>query len=226
MTSSTIPSADFTPGLRERDMREWFEPWLATVVDDPSLHSRFVHTLSLLEHIGSVRIARTQSGMSVTSDVLEHLAEETRHAHYLKRLASRIDPELAEHYAEDQLLAGPAARTYFVRLDACSRRFVRTALPAEKQSAGTYLLVSWLVERRAMWLYPTYQELLRSGETGLSVRTIINDETGHLEEMTEGLDRLGLLAHPELGTMVECEENLFYRLAEAFVRVEDRVAQA
>lgn len=217
MTFSATTMFDPPPGEAELQTRHRFEEWLPTLVAHNELHARFVHTLSMLEHIGSAKIARTQSGVGITTDVLEHLAEETRHAHYLKQLAKKINGNVSQDYNDTWLLAGPSARIYFSKLDVITRHFARTYLPVESRDAAAYLLVSWLVERRAMWLYPAYHEVLQTLGRGFSVRTIINDEAGHLAEMTEGLARFALTEHPALPTLIRGEEELFQRLVDAMI---------
>lgn len=218
-TLSPTITFDVDPTERELAMRASFERWLEGLPEDPDRHARFVNTLSMLEHIGSVKIAQTQSGLGITEEALEHLAEETRHAHYLKRLARKIDPDVGAVYSEDSLLAGRAARSYFARLEVRSHRFSREHLAGN--DAGTYLLVSWLIERRAMWLYPAYQEVLNGFGRGYSVRTIIGDETDHLREMTEGLERMNVTANPALSELVRDEEGLFERMADAMMNADN-----
>ena len=208
---------DVAPGADELSTRRRFESWFPDLITQPETHARFVNTLSMLEHLGSVRMARTQSGAGITERVLEHLAEETRHAFYLKRLSRKIDGGTNEQYRDDSLIAGPSARMYFARLDATARSYARERSNGRPLGAETYLLVSWLVERRAMWLYPAYAEALKAAGTRYSVRSIINDEEDHLAEMVEGLDSLGVTGQPELPELVRQEESLFGRLADAML---------
>lgn len=213
-SADTTTLFDIRPTARERETRRRCEEWFPHLVDDPQRHGRFLNTLSMLEHIGSVKIAMTQHGMAITTDILEHLAEETRHAFYLKRLARKVVPEVAEDYDDRWLLEGPAARRYFAKLDLAARRFAQTSLPEQERPGAAYLLVSWLVERRAMWLYPAYHEVLRGLGRGFSVQTIVSDEEDHLAEMVAGLEQRGLTEHPALPQLVAEEEELFGRFAE------------
>jgi hypothetical protein len=207
---ASLPSAIDEPELRLRDT---FERWLAGVVGRPDVHVRFVNTLSMLEHIGSAKIARTQSGKSITAEILQHLAEETRHAQVLKRIACAIDPDLPLDYADHRLLAGAAARGYFARLDVGVRSFVRRELPPALHAPAAYALVTWLVELRAAWLYPLYQDALRARGLPYSVRSIIGEEERHLAEIEEGMARIGIGEHPGLAGLVAFEGELFGRLA-------------
>ena len=185
----------------------------------PAEHARFVNTLSMLEHIGSVKIARTQAGPAITEQVLQHLAEETRHAQVLKRIVRSIHRPSSLDYHDSRLLAGSTARGYFARLDAGVRSFVRRELPADRQARAAYNLVTWLVELRASWLYPAYQSVLKNAGLRLSVRSIIGEEERHLAEIVEGLREIGIEDHPGLGELLEHEEKLFGRLAREMMEV-------
>lgn len=185
---------------------------MQTLPARPELHARFANTLSLLEHIGSVKIARTQSGAAITGEILRHLAEETRHAAYLKRIVEKIGAIPGADYADEHLLDGPAARGYFARLDGTVRSFVRREVSPAARDAAAYRLVTWLVERRAMWLYPAYQRILEEAAMRFSVRSIIGEETRHLAEMEAGLAELEI---GDVSELVAAEELLFARLATA-----------
>jgi hypothetical protein len=206
----------------EEELRQGFESWLPRICRHPLLHARFINTLSMLEHIGSVKIAATQSGAAITGEILQHLAEETRHATHLKRMIDRLGVMPRSDYHDRFLLAGATARGYFARLDASTRRFVVENFPAEIHRAATYQLVTWLVECRAMWLYPAYQSILQRERTGLSVRSIIGEETRHLEDIVEGMRRLGIADHPELPELQRIEHGHFARLVSGMRREAER----
>jgi hypothetical protein len=199
--------------IDETDLRPAFELWMVDVVNDPAAHLRFANTLSMLEHVGSVKIARTQSGESITEETLQHLAEETRHAQVLKKIVHGIDAGSAPDYADAWLMAGPSARAYFARLDAGVRAFARARLAEEIRHRAAYLLVTWLVELRASWLYPAYQRALKEGGLRFSVRSIIGEEERHLEDIQAGMAELGIADHPDLPLLLAHESRLFERLA-------------
>jgi len=195
------------------DRRTAFAQWLTALPSQPDLHSRFVNTLSMLEHIGSVKIARTQAGTAITEEILQHLAEETRHAQILKRIARRIGGDAVADYADGRILAGPAARGYFARIDAGVRAFTRERFPVAVRPAAAYLLVTLLVELRASWLYPVYQCVLEGAGAGFSVRSIIGEEERHLADIIEGMEAIGITERHGVGELVEHESGLFARLA-------------
>lgn len=49
---------------------------------------------------------------------------------------------------------------------------------------AAYLLVTYAIEVRADLIYPIYQAVLTQHKSKVSVRSIILEEQGHLEEMT------------------------------------------
>jgi hypothetical protein len=214
ISSSTVSPADIAHSERELLLRARFEAWMRRLMEHPDLHARFLNTLSLLEHIGSMKIARSQSGSAITGEILLHLAEETRHAAYLKKCAGKLGALPGADYRDEYLLAGAAARSYFARLDVTVRTFVRERVTPERWSIASYRLVTWLVERRAMWLYPAYQSIVEETALRLSVRSIVGEETRHLREIEEGLAELELEG---LEPLVREEEKLFARAAETMM---------
>lgn len=145
----------------------------------PDLHARFLNTLSLLEHIGSRKILLSRAG-AWEEEALRHLAEEARHAHFFRRAAERTAGR-ALGYGGNDALAPEASRMYFGRLDASVSR----ALGAEPGRAYRY--VTLLVELRARWLYRLYEEALRAGGSGLTLKGVLAEEDAHLLGMDRAL---------------------------------------
>lgn len=222
-------------GSAENAVRDAFARWLSGIVRAPAMHGRFVNTLSMLEHIGSVKIACTQGGAGISAGKIQHLAEEARHAELLKKIALRIEAGAApgshpaEHgrrslldgYTEPALLAGGAARYYFARLDALVRCRLRDdALDGAREEAerreAAYLLVTLLVERRAAWLYPLYQRVVSEAGIKISVRSIIGEEDRHLADVERALAELGLHTDERCAGLFAAESAEFARLVSAF----------
>lgn len=202
-----------TSGTPAEQIQAEFEGWLLRLQDHPGRHARFVNTLSMLEHIGSVKIARTQAGPRITEEVLQHLAEETRHAQILKRIARGIGGADVGDYDDGRLLAGASARGYFARIDAAVRAAVRSELAAGLRSPAAYQLVTLLVELRASWLYPAYQRALKEAGSRFSVRSIIGEEERHLADIRDGMRALGLEEDGWVRDLIEYEGQLFGSLA-------------
>ena len=138
-------------------------------------HARFLHMLSMLEHIGSRKIMLSQMGHDLPEDTLKHLAEEARHAHFFKRQAERLAGHKLPGYDAANTTAFGAARMYFGRLDAWISRQV--------DGAAAYPWVSLIVELRACWLYAIYQEVLQQAGAALSLKSLLAEEDLHLAEM-------------------------------------------
>lgn len=168
---------------------------LARVVASPPLHARWLNTLSMLENCGARKIARFEHPTEVTATILKHAAEEFRHAFSLKRQIPRLASDECPDYEPEWLLAPSQSRRYLDRLDLEVCRYLKDerGLDGWALRQHAYLLVTWAIEMRAAQLYPTYQSLLdTAGPGGISVRTIIAEEDGHLAEMERLLaDRLG-----------------------------------
>ena len=76
--------------LKKVDLR----PFLETVVEDSQLHPRWLETLSLLENMGARKIhksmARFPAHLQNAETVLQHAAEEARHAYFFKKQIGRL----------------------------------------------------------------------------------------------------------------------------------------
>ena len=133
--------------------------FLADLCRKPANHSKFLNTLSLLEHIGSRKIMVSQSGRPLDRETLKHLAEETRHAYFFKRSAEKLIKQELNDYSEATCLAPTAAKMYFGRLDAGISKILNAENPEIP-----YLYVSFIIELRACWLYNAYHKILKENQ--------------------------------------------------------------
>lgn len=148
---------------------------LTQLVAAPAAHARFLHMLSMLEHIGSRKIMLSQMQHDLPEDTLKHLAEEARHAHFFKRQAERFAGHSLAGYDAANTTAFASSRMYFGRLDAWIARHVA--------ADAAYPWVSLIVELRACWLYALYQDVLVQAGTPLSLKSLLAEEDLHLVEM-------------------------------------------
>jgi hypothetical protein len=186
------------------------ESMLAGFVADRGLHARFMNTLAMLEHMGSHKIMATQAGPDIDLPTLKHLAEETRHAFFFKRHASREAGREMTNTAAD-LLAPLAARRYFQRLEA---EMVR-AFPAGTHPRAVYLAMSMVVEFRAVWGYRLYQTALTRAGSPVSLKSLLAEESGHLTDMADRLEALGEFDLARLRRFCAVETALYERMLEA-----------
>ena len=165
------------------------EELLKQIVSDDETHARFLNTLSLQENIGARKISANELPETSTYMVLKHAAEEHRHAFYLKKQIGKLDASACPTYEPDYLLAPFSSKYYLNKLDMMTSRYLmdHLLLKGAKLKFGAYLLVTYAVEVRADLIYPIYQEVLNKAGSKVSVRSIILEEQGHLEEMTAQL---------------------------------------
>jgi len=183
------------------------EELLARIVDNKLYHTKFLNTLSLQENIGARKISASELPETTTFMVLKHAAEEHRHAFYLKKQAQKLSPGECPTYEPDYLLAPYSSKFYLNKLDLETSRYLKTELNlggAELKYAA-YLLVTYAIEVRADHLYPIYQKVLDEADSKVSVRNIIVEEQGHLEEMIAQLKNFSTTweNHAEVITILE-----------------------
>lgn len=186
--------------------------FLNAVVCDQRTHTLWLNTLSLLEHIGSRKILLTQSSEETSEMILRHATEEARHALFFKKAAGSIGKNLNIGYRKNEILQGSSARIYFAKLDASVRRNLKKSQLQKSQLAYvSYLYTTTIIEKRAMIVYKMYDELLANRKETLSLKNLILEEEGHLDEMKTEIMRLDSVYSERLGILVNQEERLFSR---------------
>lgn len=183
------------------------------IVQHDRLHARWLNTLSYLENAGARKISACEHRTAVEIIQLKHAAEEHRHAYILKKQISKLAPEACPDYSEPYLFAAVSTRQYLAMLDIqCSRYIKRVfGLKGSQLRYAAYLFVTYLIEVRADELYPVYQRALSAASHSVTVKSIIVEEEGHLEEMTSQLSQFSedWQAHAEI--LQKMEEGLFNR---------------
>lgn len=165
------------------------EQLLLKVVSNDDTHARFLNTLSLQENIGARKISANELPETSTYMVLKHAAEEHRHAFYLKKQIAKLNASACPTYEPDYLLAPYSSKYYLNKLDMATSRYLMNHMHLKGAALkfGAYLLVTYAIEVRADEIYPIYQKVLDETKSKVSVRSIIIEEQGHLEEMTAQL---------------------------------------
>lgn len=164
-------------------------PILETIVSDNTLHSKWLNTLSYMENAGAKKISASEHKEEVTLLILKHAAEEHRHAYYLKKQLSKLDESLCKTYTNAELLAPNHTKYYLNTLDVKVCRYLKEHfnLSGFDLKFAAYLFVTYAIEVRADELYPIYQDVLTAQESRVTVKSIILEEEGHLEEMLNQL---------------------------------------
>ncbi|WP_436514732.1 hypothetical protein [Ekhidna sp. To15] len=160
------------------------------VVSSPELHAKWLNSLSMMENTGARKISASEHDQLVDEIVLKHAAEEARHAYYLKSQITKTGFEGCKTYLMHELLAPVQSQQYLHALDTSISRYLKNKLEytGKKLKYAAYLLVTYAIEVRADELYPVYEEVLRASESKISVRMIVVEEQGHLEEMIQQMN--------------------------------------
>lgn len=172
-------------------MKDLTRSFIQLTIKTPRWHALWLNTLSFLEHIGSRKIIKSQDSAYLTDMVLEHIAEEARHALFFKRLANKISPQDCKNYESRFLILADRTEAYFQTLDQKIHQELQTNTSSQNLIFFTYLYVTLLVEERAMVVYEVYEELLnlekKNGNTAIpqtmTLKPILTEEQGHLDQM-------------------------------------------
>lgn len=195
-----------------------FEDFLLELVQSPERHAKFLNTLSMLEYMGARKIFKSQRAETLNISVLNHAADEIRHARLLKKAALDLSDGRLEGYQEEELLCGQAARAYFQIVDCLGDE-----LSIHLTSHQKYVVTTWLVERRALWVYPIYERILARSEQfraqKMIVQAILKDEERHMDHVHQYLSRELGLSDQVLEEMKQGEENGFQDIANAWYSI-------
>ena len=163
---------------------------LAQIVNHPELHAKWLNSLSMMENCGARKISAGEDSRKVDLIVLKHAAEEARHAYFLKSQIRKTGYEGCETYQSHELMAPIESFQYLHRLDVAISRYLKSKFGFEgaELKYASYLLVTYAIEVRADDLYPVYEEVLKENGGKISVRMIIVEEEGHLEEMIKQMN--------------------------------------
>lgn len=158
---------------------------LNNIVSEPELHAKWLNTLSMMENAGARKISASEHPLKVNLIILKHAAEEARHAYYLKNKIKNVPFKGCPNYSYQYILAPVHSYQYLHQLDSKVSRKLKEDfnLSGHPLRYAAYLFVTYAIEVRADELYPQYQEVLVESKSSISVKTIIAEEEGHLEEM-------------------------------------------
>jgi hypothetical protein len=168
------------------------EHLLRQIISSPQLHAKWLNTLSYMENCGARKIARCEHPTKVREEMLKHAAEEFRHAYYLKQQIRKITQDNYDSYHKDKLLGGMASLRYLDTLDLSVCRFLKNTkgIKGDSLKKIAYLLVTYIIELRAAFLYPAYDKALRSLGSPVHVKSIVLEEEEHLQDMQRELDSI------------------------------------
>lgn len=184
---------------------------LPLIIAEPSMHAKWLNTLSLMENAGARKISACEDPQTVTYIILKHAAEEHRHAFYLKKQIEKTGDNNYPTYEPKYLLAPAQSRYYLNQLDVDVCRYLKQTLGLKGKELrfAAYLLVTYAIEVRADGLYPVYQQALDDAGNKVNVKSIILEEEGHLEEMLAQLRKFSSDWEKHAKRACEMEDKLF-----------------
>ena len=184
---------------------------LENIVNDNKLHSKWLNTLSYMENAGAKKISASENKEEVTLLILKHAAEEHRHAYYLKKQLAKLDEAFCKTYTNAELLAPNHTKYYLNTLDIKVCRYLKDHfnLLGYDLKFAAYLFVTYAIEVRADELYPIYQDVLTAKQSKVTVKSIILEEEGHLEEMLNQLKEFSADWQLHAEKIIEIEAEMF-----------------
>lgn len=185
---------------------------LETIISSPSVHARWLNTLSYMEYIGARKIIKSQPAGQLNLTLLTHISEEARHALFFKKMSLRVMPDLCRDYREAALLVPSAADRYFQQLDQSCH--ANLAVQFVEPSLLTYAYVTLLIEERALFLYETYQSILEKNQKPVSLTGVLLEESRHLDEILGLIEEVDPQFSQRKLTLGHFEEQLFAQFME------------
>jgi hypothetical protein len=185
---------------------------LKAIGNRASVHSLFLNTLSLLEYIGCRKILKSQQEDSVSEELLSHALEEIHHAKLLKTLALKLSEGLLTSYQTQHLLCGHEGRAYFQTVD-----YAVEAAFEKKDKRMNYLLTTFLIEERALKVYPIYSEYLTSLGYSNRLKSLVKDEHRHFKTVSEELNNSRKDYKSVIAPLAEIETIAFNRFLDSVV---------
>jgi len=184
---------------------------LSQIISHNASHARFLNTLSFMENAGARKISASEHPETVSLMILKHAAEEHRHAYYLKKQLDKIGLGICTTYARETLLAPAESCSYLNMLDVLTSRYLKKemGLTGPDLRFAAYLFVTYAIELRADELYPLYQLELSKIQHKVTVKSIILEEAGHLEEMILQLEDFSADWQSHAAVIIDIEHRLF-----------------
>ncbi|WP_317170966.1 hypothetical protein [Pedobacter planticolens] len=164
-----------------------------------------------MENAGAKKISAAEHKEEVTLLILKHAAEEHRHAYYLKKQLAKLDENFCKTYSNAELLAPNHTKFYLNTLDVQVCRYLKNQfnLSGYDLKFAAYLFVTYAIEVRADELYPIYQDILSAKESRVTVKSIILEEEGHLEEMLNQLKEFSPEWEKHANEIIKIEQEMF-----------------
>lgn len=200
--------------LKRNEHIRRIEILLEEIIKNPTLHVKWLNTLSYLEHMGAKKIHKANLGLYVNEKILSHACEEARHAYFYKKSIRKIEPNLPEdfNYSYSNLIAGFSSFKYFQRLDLEVLKYFQNKQKNFNKNFLAflcYLYVTYLIEERADMVFNIYQERLEKLQIPINILSVIKEEEKHLKEIFDMIQKFDQEYDQHLQELSNLETNLF-----------------
>ncbi len=188
--------------------------FLEEVTSSDPKHYLWLRSLGYLEYIGYRKMVKSLGFEEVNKGVFHHLTDEIQHSFILKELAVKRfgylfpDDSFSESFQS-------IAEDYFQAVDGFILDRVLETL-SEENSLLCYTLVSLIIEKRAMKVYPQYFNRLKDPSCKYLIQKIIKDESEHLAYLEFQIPALPKIASIDIPSIGEFEEARFQQYLERF----------
>ncbi len=187
-------------------------PFLDDIFSSAPRHYHWLKSLSYLEFIGYRKMVKAVPFSEVNHGVYHHLSDEIQHSFMFRELAEKIS-EGSSLSPESLSSITRIAEAYFQTVDEKTDQIVRETLGVENPYL-CYLGVSYLVEKRAMKVYPSYFGKASNSSLKHVVQKVIKDESEHLAYLEGYINRFPGTGFLKDNLLFEVEEECFGRYLE------------
>ncbi len=184
---------------------------LRIILANPQLHGRWLNTASYLEYVAARKILKGFPEHRIDGKLLAHALEELTHASLLKRAACLITGEDLD-YEYENLLSGPASKTYIQTLDRQTLQTLGFSSRCRQISVPCYLYVTLLIQERAIEVYGTYSRLSQHTAGLTAIHRILKQNTRQFQEIKAQLSSTDPQFESIYDKLKTAEARLFGRL--------------
>ena len=180
--------------------------FLDEVTSSESKHYLWLRSLSYLEYIGYRKMVKALGYDNVNKGVYHHLTDEIQHSFMLRELAEKgFGRQKAESFSE---VYQEVAEDYFQKIDGRIHDWVQGAC-GEENPLYCYLLTSFIIEKRAMSVYPHYYHRLEDAPSKMIIQKIIKDESEHLSYLEGKMSQVPGLDQTQAEGLLKFEADCF-----------------
>lgn len=205
---------------------------IAGVIQDPYKEMLWLKVLSHLEYIGYRKMVKALPQPINDENLFHHLSDEIRHSYLFQKHAEEYQTSLQvppdKYKVLDEQLE-EIAEEYFQSLDAFLYSWVQENFSSDKYDYHklSYQFVSYVIEKRAMEVYPYYFKLVLEGGIKNALQSIIRDEGEHLDYLEDSLSSqkecLPYIQGEKLKTLRDQESKYFSIFIDAFETLSNNV---